>query len=415
MWHELIAAIPEPSHFRDQGRTRRGARLRAILTVAQIAVSLVLLIAAGLLGRTVTTLLSRDIGIDTRRTLVSQVLLTDAMSFGARAQAARLQNVLDRVRGVAGVAAAGAGSSLPPNNGSLAMTLRVVAGSSEKTTPELTFSAVTPGYLEAIGARLRRGRLFDASDEQRTVLSVVLSESAARTLSPGRDPTGTSLDFELPGLHQRGHPTVIGIVGDVAYEGLEFSPGPAIYVLWRELPASHLFLAVRSSGDPRAIAPAVRMALRGTDSALPVMPIRSMDAAVSRSISDRTMRALVGGGAAALAFAIAAVGLAGGLSRTVAERRRELAIRAALGATPSMSVRLVLREVAAIVAVGTAVGLAAGVAGARLLRSAVYPVSPYDPVVLAGVAAMVIVLSIGVCAVPARRAATVDPMDALRA
>jgi len=135
---------------------------------------------------------------------------------------------------------------------------------------------------------------------------------------------------------------------------------------------------------------------------------------VTRSISERALRALIGGGAAGIALAIAAVGLAGGLSRTVAERRRELAIRAALGATPSTSVRLVLREVAGIVGVGTAVGLAAGVAGARLLRSAVYPVSPYDPVVLAGVTALVIVLSIGVCAVPARRAATVDPMDALR-
>jgi putative ABC transport system permease protein len=410
----LRIPIPDPSNFRDQGRTRRGARLRAILTVAQIAVSLVLLIAAGLLGRTVTTLLGRDIGIDARRTLVSQVLLTDAMSFDAHAQAARLRNVLDRVRGVGGVTAAGAGSSVPPNNGSLVMTLRVVTGSSEKTTPEVTFSAVTPGYLEAIGARLRRGRLFEASDEQRTVLSVVLSESAARTLSPGRDPTGTSLDFDLPGLRQRGHPAVIGIVGDVAYEGLEFSPGPAIYILWRELPASHLFLAVRSSGDPRAVAPAVTMALREADSGLPVMPIRSMDAAVTRSISERALRALIGGGAAGIALAIAAVGLAGGLSRTVAERRRELAIRAALGATPSTSVGLVLREVAGIVGVGTAVGLAAGVAGARLLRSAVYPVSPYDPVVLAGVTALVIVLSIGVCAVPARRAATVDPMDALR-
>jgi len=410
----LRVPIPDPADFRDQGITRRGTRHRAVLTAGQIAVSLVLLIAAALLGRTVTTLLGRDIGIDTRRTLVSQVLLTDAMSFAARAQAARLQNVLDRLRGVAGVRAAGAGSSLPPNNGSLAMTLRVVTDSSEKTTPELTFSAVTPGYLEAIGARRIRGRLFDTSDERSGVLSVVLSQSAARTLSPGRDPTGTSLDFSLPGLHQRGHPAVIGIVGDVAYEGLEFSPGPAIYVLWRELPASHVFLAVRSTGDPAGVAAAVRAAIREADPALPVMPIRSMDAAVTRSISDRTMRALVGGAAAALALAIAAVGLAGGLSRTIAERRRELAIRAALGATPSTSVRLVLREVAGIVGIGTAVGLAAGVAGARVLRSAVYPVSPYDPLVLTGVAALVVVLSIAVCAVPARRAATIDPMEVLR-
>jgi hypothetical protein len=312
------------------------------------------------------------------------------------------------------VTAAGAGSSLPPNNGSLVMTLRVVTDSAEKTTPEVTFSAVTPGYLEAIGARLLRGRLFAAGDERSAALIVVLSESAARTLSPGREPTGTSLDFYLPGLHQRGHPAVIGIVGDVAYEGLEFSPGPAIYVLWRELPASQLYLAVRSSGDPRAIAPVVRAALREADPALPVMPIRSMDAAVTRSVSDRTVRALLGAGAAALAFAIAAVGLAGGLSRAIAERRRELAIRAALGATPATSVRLVLRDVAFIVGSGTAVGMGAGIAGARLLRSAVYPVSPYDPLVLSGVGVLVVVLSIAVCVVPARRAATVDPMDVLR-
>jgi putative ABC transport system permease protein len=417
----MTAALPamrmpdlNPAVLRDKGMTRRGTHVRAILTAAQIAVSVVLVVAAALLGRTVTTLLDRDIGIDARSTVVSQLMLTDAMSFRATTQRFRLQNVLDRVRALPGVTAAGASSSLPPNNGSLVMTLRVVTGKSETTTPEVTFSAVTPGYLQAIGSRLLRGRLFDASDEQRGALSIVMSASAVRTLSPDRDPTGTTLDFYLPGLRQRGHPSVIGVVGDITFAGLENSPGPAVYVLWRELPASHLFLAVRARGDLRAVAPGMRAALHDAEPELPVMPVRSMDTAVARSISDRITRAMFGGGAAALAFVIAAVGLAGGLSRTIAERRRELAIRAALGATPSTSVRLVMREVAVVVGIGTSLGIAGGIAGARVLRSALYPVSPYDPFVLTAVAAVVAVLSIGACAVPARRAARVDPMEVLR-
>jgi putative ABC transport system permease protein len=417
----MTAALPamrmpdlNPAVLRDKGMTRRGTHVRAILTAAQIAVSVVLVVAAALLGRTVTTLLDRDIGIDARSTVVSQLMLTDAMSFRATTQRLRLQNVLDRVRALPGVTAAGASSSLPPNNGSLVMTLRVVTGKSETTTPEVTFSAVTPGYLQAIGSRLLRGRLFDASDEQRGALSIVMSASAVRTLSPDRDPTGTTLDFYLPGLRQRGHPSVIGVVGDITFAGLENSPGPAVYVLWRELPASHLFLAVRARGDLRAVAPGMRAALHDAEPELPVMPVRSMDTAVARSISDRITRAMFGGGAAALAFVIAAVGLAGGLSRTIAERRRELAIRAALGATPSTSVRLVMREVAVVVGIGTSLGIAGGIAGARVLRSALYPVSPYDPFVLTAVAAVVAVLSIGACAVPARRAARVDPMEVLR-
>ena len=243
----------------------------------------------------------------------------------------------------------------------------------------MTFSAVTSGYLQAIGARLVDGRFFDASDERGGGFGIVLSASAVRALSLPGHVAGTTLPLYLPGLRQRGHPTIVGIVRDIDYTGLEFAPGPAVYVLWHELPASQLFLAVRTRGEPAAMVSAVARAIRTADPALPIVPIRSMQAQVRRSISNRTARALFSGSGAVLAFVIAAIGLAGGLGRAVTERRRELAIRSALGATPVEVVRIVAVEAALVVGAGVVLGAVGGVAGAKLLRWALFGVTPYDP------------------------------------
>ena len=408
------ALAPDPAYFREQGATRRGTRVRALLTATQIAVSMVLLTGAALLTRTVTTLLDRDIGIDTRGTLVSQVMLTDAMTFDARREGGRLETILDRVRTLPGVESAGAGSSLPPDNASLAMTWRIRTDTTDVTTPELTFSAVTSGYLQAIGARLVDGRFFDASDERGGGFGIVLSASAVRALSLPGHVAGTTLPLYLPGLRQRGHPTIVGIVRDIDYTGLEFAPGPAVYVLWHELPASQLFLAVRTRGEPAAMVSAVARAIRTADPALPIVPIRSMQAQVRRSISNRTARALFSGSGAVLAFVIAAIGLAGGLGRAVTERRRELAIRSALGATPVEVVRIVAVEAALVVGAGVVLGAVGGVAGAKLLRWALFGVTPYDPAAVAGAAALVITVWVLVSIIPARRAAALDPVELLR-
>jgi hypothetical protein len=161
----------------------------------------------------------------------------------------------------------------------------------------------------------------------------VLSESAARALLPDVDPVGQPLPIDLPaGMRKRGHATLLGVVSDVKYSGLESTAGPGVYVLWKELPAGHVYLAARSRGNALAAAPMLRSALHDVDPDIPVMPIRRLDEVMQRSVADRRLRALLGGSVGLLAVAIALVGVAGGLARMVTERQRELAIRAALGA-----------------------------------------------------------------------------------
>jgi len=406
----LGAIEPAASILRTSGgETRRGHRSRAALAVAQIALSVVLITCGALLGRSVAALLDDDAGFDGNRTLVSQLMLTDAMNFNAAGQRVWLENVLDRIRRMPGVMSAGAGSSLPPAHATLVMTVRVENGGTSTETPELTCAAVTPGYLQSIGMRLVSGRYFDEADSRGGATVAVLSESAARALAPMTD---RQASFPLP--ENRGNATVIGVVADVKFNGLTDKPGPAVYVLWHELPASQLYLAVRTRRDPRSVAAALRAVIHDVDPKTPLMPVRTMAEEMERSVGDRRLRALVGAAVAVLAFGIAVVGLAGGLARLVVERRRELAIRAALGASPARTLASVMKEAAVLVAAGVSTGLVAAVGTGRLLRAFLWGISANDPATFTVVALAVAAVALAACYVPARAASKANPLELLR-
>jgi putative ABC transport system permease protein len=231
----------------------------------------------------------------------------------------------------------------------------------------------------------------------------------------GRDPVGRELPMGLVGpMRGRAHATVIGVVSDIKYGGLEEPAGPAIYVMWSELPAGQAFLAVRSSGSPLSSVAAVRGILRELDPEMPLQPARPLADVLEQSVADRRLRALLGGSIGCLAFAVALVGLAGGLARVVSERRYELAIRAALGATPARAVRMVMTEGAVLAGAGLVLGIGAALAAGRALASLLSGVSPHDPFTLAGVAIFVAATTLAACYLPARRAARVDPLELLR-
>jgi predicted permease len=392
----------------------RPGRVRSSLIVIQVALAVVLLTSGALLTRTIVGLLRSGAGITSGGTMVSQLMLTETTRFDAAGRGPLLDELLRRIRALPGVTSAGAGSSLPPNNAYLEVRVRLVDGSRE-SVHSLSLSPVTPGYLEAIGARLLAGRHFSAGDSSRERPVAVISESAARALMEGRDPIGRELPMGLVGsMRGRPHATVIGVVSDIKYGGLEEPAGPTIYVMWTELPAGQAFLAVRTSGNPLSAVPAVRQILRELDPGMPLQPARSLDDVLQRSVADRRLRALLGGSIGCLAFAVALVGLSGGLARVVSERRYELAIRAALGATPARAVRMVMTEGAVLAGAGLAVGIAAALAAGRMLASMLYGVSPHDPFTLVGVAAFVAVMTLAACYLPARRAARVDPLELLR-
>jgi predicted permease len=397
------------------GDTPRGVKVRTALAVLQVALSVVLLTAGTLLTRTMQGLLRDDVGVERRGAIVSQLMLGDAMNFKAADGRPRLDRILERVRAIPDVVAAGAGSSLPPNHATLVMTVNFRSESGSSETPELTFASVTPGYLEALGTRLSNGRYFDETDLRRGDLVVMLSESAARALAPGMDTAAHQLSIFLPGLRARGKATVIGVVADIKYSGLADRPGPAVYVLWQELPASQLYVAARTRGDTRLLESSLRSAIHEADARTPLMPVRTLEEVMERSVADRRLRAVVGAGVAILAFAIALVGLAGGLGRVVVERRRELAIRAALGATPSRAAGSVMLDAGVIVLLGVLAGVAAAWLTSNVVSAFVWGVSARDPVTFAAVATVVAGISLLVCYIPARLAARANPLELMRA
>ena len=419
----LVAALPAiralgagTENLRSHTSARIGdRRIRGALIVTQIALAVVLLAGGGLLARTIAGLLRADIGVTTRGAAVTQLLLTEGASFRALARAPVLQRIVDQVRALPGVTAAGAGSTMPPNNAAVEVTVRFVRENIE-SLHSFAASSVTPGFLPALGARILQGRDFAAGDEHPERPVVVLSESAARAFFPNdRDVVNRELPMALPGLRARGSPRVIGVVSDIKYSGLEADAGPALYVSWQEFPAGHVYLAVRTGReDPLALAAPLRGIVRDADSRIPAMPIRSLDDVIQRSVSDRRLNALLGTSIALLAFAVAMVGLAASLMRVVSERRQELAIRAALGATPARAVRSVVGEGALLAGLGVAIGCGGALAIGRALGSMLHGVSPHDPLTLTAVAVFVGGASLLACYLPARRAAQVEPIAALR-
>jgi putative ABC transport system permease protein len=296
----------------------------------------------------------------------------------------------------------------------LRFSVRRASNEKEEMIP-LNLVAITPGYLESLGARLVSGRLFDPMDAASDAAIIVISESAARQFFPGKDPLGSEVPFGLPRPGgKRARPRVVGLVADIKYRGLEQPAGGALYVQWKDLPAGISYLAVRTAGDPSSLAPAIRDVVRSMDAQLPLPPLRTLGEEVAESIAERRLRVMPAVAFAVLSLAVALVGLAGSLSRAVAERRREIAIRAAVGATPRQAVALIVRDGAIIIAGGLALGVGAAALAGRGLSRMLYGVSPYDPATFAGVAVFMATVTLAACYVPARRAARVEPLELLR-
>lgn len=399
--------------------SRAAGRLRAGLVAGQIALSIVLLSGAGLLVRTVERLLDEEGGFDPRQAVTARLMLADTsfIEDGTQAQTAFVDILLERVRGLPGVQAAGVGSVLPPDDDPVSVQLVYEddRGAVSRREIVLSFGAVTRGYFAALGTRLRAGRRFDAADNLAEAGPLILSETAARFFYPNGDPIGRPSPYNIDALGIARRAPVIAVVDDMKYEGLAAPRGGTIYVPWPRVPTGVSHLVVRTTGDPMALAPAVRDLVRTLNPSLPVPEVRSLADHVAGSIAERRLRALPAAGFAALALAVAMVGLFGALARAVVERRQELAIRAAVGASPGRLVRLVLRSAVAVTGVGLAAGLPAAVATGRGLATLLYGVRPYDPATLAAVAAVVVLAALGASAIPARRAARLDPMVALRA
>jgi predicted permease len=409
--------------------TVHGQRLGRAVASAQLAITLVLLVGAGLLGRSLLRVLSVDPGFRTDHILTMDLALPFAEKDAEKAQRLGfLNNLFAQLRALPGVQEVGGTGGLPLGS-DLADGTFLVMSPSEKPptmqnleklyqdsvrTGQADYCAASEGYFHALGIPLLRGRLFRDTDTIDSPHVALISQTLARQKWPNQDPLGQTLEFGNMDGDTR-LMTVVGVVGDVHVESLESKPPAIIYVDYQQRPQStfHFTVVMPTSVPPATLIPAARKILG--DLAPNVPPSFSTFTKVfADSLKARYFNLLLVGTFAATALLLAMAGIYGVMAYSVAQRTREFGVRMALGAEVADVLRLVLGQGLVIVAVGVALGIVGSFALTRIMATLLYGVSATDPLTFGGVAILLVLVALAACYVPARRATKVDPMEALR-
>ena len=394
------------------GRTR----FRSGLVIAQVTLTVVLLVVSGLLLRSFIQLRNVDPGFDASRMLTASISLPSDQYGQRDARVAFFTEFQERVQGIPGVEAVALIDRIP---------IRNPGGNYEVATPEVFMAdpegrtlayrrLVLPGYFDAMGIPLLVGRDVTDTDDDNSALVLVISEGMAEALFPGEDPLGRTLALD-GGREEPIVVDVIGVVGDVTTSRLAGDGWYAMYTSYRQWGAATMGAAIRTRGAPGSVTPAVRDVLRQLDGDVPLADIRTMDDVLSQSVSDRKAIAAVLGMFAVVALLLAALGLYGVLAYHVATRTHEIGVRIALGATVGGVTQVVLRRGLRLVAAGLLLGLPAALLSARLVQGMLFGVGTADPVTFAGVSVFLGGIAVVACLVPAMRAARTDPVEAFRA
>ena len=385
--------------------------LRRALVVAEVALALVLLVGAGLLLRSLERLFAISPGFNASHLLTMQVH-TSGRRFDKEADERFFARALEAARQVPGVAGAGFTSQLPLSGDDDEYGARF-----EGDGPDAGYNvfryAVSPGYFETLGIPLRRGRLLDARDAAGAPPALVISESLARRKFPDQDPIGQRVHV---GPTDRPWFTVVGVVGDVRQASLAASQTDAVYTTPAQwyFPEDTMSLVVRARGDAAALAPALRQAVWSVDKDQPIMRVATMESLLAATAAERRFALILFEAFGLVALALAAIGIYGVLSGGVAERTREIGIRMALGAQARDVSRFVVGQGLRLALLGVAVGLAGAFAVTRLMAGLLFGVGAADPATFFFVAALATGVALLASYIPARRAAKVDPMVALR-
>jgi putative ABC transport system permease protein len=395
----------------ESGRLR--ASLRNGLATAEIALATILLIGAGLLIRSLGHLQAARLGFDARALVTFQLAPPVTKYPVQTGQAAQLyRTLLESIGALPGVTGAVVSSGLPFGAGNYYQSPFMTGDSavlSPETSVPIDWRLVSPGYFKGMGIPLLRGREFTDADGPSAPLVVIASQAAARRLWGDADPLGRTVHRPT----QTQQFTVVGVVGDVRSAALNQESPTLYYPLpWRASPL--VDVAVRTTGDPEALLPAIRGRVHELDSELALANIRTMDQWIANSAAQPRLNAVLLGVFAAAAVLIAAIGIYGVLAYSVTHRTREIGLRMALGATPRGVMRLVVGQGMAVVLVGLGLGLGGGLALGRAMSSLVYGVTVRDPATFAMVPIVLGSVALVACAIPARRAARVDPIVALR-
>ena len=404
------------------GSDSGGNHTRSVLVVVEVALSLVLLIGAGLMIRSFQTLRTVNPGFDARGVLTMTAGISRGKFSTANEQISFFERTLERIRALPSVTAAGVIDDVPLGGGGshqpIAVEGRAIVPMAEQ--PEVDVRRISAGYLSALQIPVLRGRDFDSSDVAGRPSTILISASLAKQFWPEEDPIGKHITLTFfPGVVRE----IVGVVGDVKGDGLDQTRAPATLYMpldqlappqgeqWR---SSSMTLVVRSSSSPEAMVSAVTNAIREIDSTIPVTNVQTMEDLVTTSLSSERFSLLLLGAFALLALILAAIGIYSVLSYSVRRRVQEIGIRLALGASLSDVLRMVIFEGLRPTLLGVLIGIAGAFALARVMSNLIYGVKPTDPLTFVSVAFLLGVVALGASIIPAYRAAKVDPLVALR-
>jgi predicted permease len=416
-----MTRTPLASTLREGGRsglgTRGSARARSILVVAEIALAVMLLTGAGLLIRSFVGLQSVDPGFRPEQVLTWRLNLPQVSYESDASRLAFYDRLLDRLRGQPGVESAAAVTSTPMSGATMVLGV-VVEGQPPAEPGEMPTADVlvaTPEYLSTMGIPVVRGRAFTAADRAGAPPVVMLNEAAARRLFPGEDPIGRrlSLTWTRDSVDVGGE--VVGITPDVRQHSLDGEARPTIYVSYAQAPMSRMDMVVRSRLPLGSLTAGIKREVRALDANLPIDELQPLEQVVEQSISQPRFYMTLLSIFAAVALALAAIGIFGVVSYTVRQRRREIGIRMALGAEPARVLRMVIGGAVGLAAVGVGLGVAGALAGTRLMAGLLFGVGATDPTTFIGVSALLLGIAALSSYLPARSAVRVDPNVALRA
>jgi putative ABC transport system permease protein len=415
----LEASNPDLNEtLKEGGRSGAGSgrqRLRSLLVVGEIALSLVLLVGAGLMMRSFISLQNVNAGIKPQGVLTTYIALPGAKYRPAEKRMAFFNQLLERVRAIPSVQSAGTNSGLPlaGNNWGRSLTVEGFPVLSVGEAPIINHCVISQDYFNAMGIALLKGRDFNERDAREAAKVTIIDERLAREYWPDGDPIGKRIRFGPPEDNEPWH-TIVGVVGDVRHQRLDASTRKSVYLPFAQMPMAGSSLAIRTSGRAESLIAAVRAQLREIDSDLPLTQVMPMTEVVARSVWQPRLYTALFGVFAAVALILATVGIYGVVSYAVTQRTREIGLRMALGAQRQDVLRLVVGQGVMLASIGVGTGLAAALALTRLMSSLLFGVTTTDPLTFAAVSVLLAGVALGACFVPAFRAAKVDPMVALR-
>ncbi len=396
-----------------------GARVRRGLLVVETALAVVLLVGATLLARSFVALVRVDTGYEPANVLTADLRLAAGTDRPQRTRQL-VVSTLERLRTIPGVRAAGAGDMAPFGRvlSSFGFTLPGMTTADGRPLVATALRAgITPGYAEALGMRLKEGRFFRESDTTSTIRPMLVNEAFAKTyFTDGRPATGRRFRGLFPRLGEDTVVEVVGVVADMLPDALDARAQPQIFVAHGAgIGMGNATFVVKTEDDPTSMAPVLKDIVQQLEPGATLERMGPLVAKISASVGDQRFSTFILVAFAALALALATTGLYGVLSYNVAQRRREIGVRAALGAARGDLVRMVLREGLIVTVIGLVVGVVVAAFATRAMASVLFGVAPLDHMAFSVSALLLLAVACTACLIPARRAAAIDPAEALRA